>query len=232
MPAAKQFAFAMTVRTVAIDRLLEHALRLNVDAVINLGAGLDTRPYRMTLSPGLRWIEVDHPALIDYKNDRLQSESPVCTVERLGCDLGRDEERAELFSRLRALSGRAVVITEGVIPYLTREQAGQLSHDLRANPVVRYWIQDYRQGKLRPAGERRLLRKLRRTPVRFDVDKPLAFFATHGWRIREDLHILNEADRIGRPLPFVFPWSLFKIVMPRSVRESGNRTYGYVLLER
>lgn len=47
-------AFAMTLRTVAIDRLVQMAIARGVDTVINLGAGLDTRPYRMELPPTLR----------------------------------------------------------------------------------------------------------------------------------------------------------------------------------
>ena len=35
----------------------------------NLAAGLDTRPYRMDLPPSLRWIEVDLPDILDYKED-------------------------------------------------------------------------------------------------------------------------------------------------------------------
>jgi hypothetical protein len=118
-----------------------------------------------------------------------------------------------------------------VIPYLTREQAGKLSRDLFAVPAFRYWIQDYRQGTLRPPGQKRVLKKLARAPVQFDVDDPLRFFGEHGWSVREDLHILDVADSIGRRLPFLFPWSLLAWVMPRRIREKGNRTYGYVLLE-
>lgn len=231
MPSAKQLAFAMVVRTVAIDRLLERALAFGVDTVLNLGAGLDARPYRMKLPAALRWVEVDHAPLIRYKNEQLRNDAPVCAVERVACDLACDDDRSALLSRLGRESRTAVVLTEGVIPYLTPEQAGKLSRDLFAGPAFRYWIQDYRQGKLRPPGQKRVLKKLARAPFRFDVDHPLRFFGEHGWTVREDLHILDVADGIGRPLPFLFPWSLLALVLPRRIREEGNRTYGYVLLE-
>jgi len=231
MPSAKQLAFAMVIRTVAVDRLIERTVALGVDLVLNLGAGLDARPYRMNLPAGLRWVEVDHESVIRYKNDQLQSDTPSCTLERIACDLSRDDDRLSLLSRMGRESRKAVVVTEGLLPYLTQEQAGNLSRDLVAVPSLRYWIQDYRQGKLRPPGEKRVLKKLARAPIRFDVDDPLHFFGQHGWTLREDLHILDVADGIRRRLPFIFPWSLLGWVLPRRIREAGNRTYGYALLE-
>ncbi len=41
--------FIMVARTSAIDRLILAALERGVDTVLNLGAELDTRPYRLAL---------------------------------------------------------------------------------------------------------------------------------------------------------------------------------------
>src|SRR5271165_4266598 len=54
-------AWGVVLRTSAIDRLINEALQIGVDTVLNLGAGLDTRPYRMDLPSHLRWIEIDLP---------------------------------------------------------------------------------------------------------------------------------------------------------------------------
>jgi len=35
--------------------------------VVNLAAGLDARPYRMSLPASLQWIEVDLPEILAYK---------------------------------------------------------------------------------------------------------------------------------------------------------------------
>ncbi len=48
-PIKKHMAFAVTTRTTGIDRLINEAIERGIDTVINLGAGLDTRPYRMPL---------------------------------------------------------------------------------------------------------------------------------------------------------------------------------------
>ena len=54
-PHSQAMAFAMVVRTSAIDRLVQSAAAEGVDAVINLGAGLDTRPYRLRLPSQLKY---------------------------------------------------------------------------------------------------------------------------------------------------------------------------------
>src|ERR1700755_3087335 len=76
-PYTETMAFAMVVRTTAIDRLIHFAIAHGIDTVINLGAGLDTRPYRMQLPAHLKWIEVDFPHLIEYKTEILKDEKPV-----------------------------------------------------------------------------------------------------------------------------------------------------------
>src|SRR5438128_12353475 len=86
-PYTKSMAFAMIVRTCAIDRLVETAISKGIDTVINLGAGLDTRPYRMNLPSDLDWIEVDFANIIDYKNEILKDDRPRCRLERVSFDL-------------------------------------------------------------------------------------------------------------------------------------------------
>src|SRR5262245_39319823 len=50
--------WTVVIRTLLIDRFIDDLVhREGVDTVINLGAGLDTRPYRMKLPSELRWIE-------------------------------------------------------------------------------------------------------------------------------------------------------------------------------
>ena len=55
--------------------------------VINLAAGLDSRPYRIQLHTSLRWIEIDLPAMLNYKQEVLADERPLCALERVPLDL-------------------------------------------------------------------------------------------------------------------------------------------------
>jgi methyltransferase (TIGR00027 family) len=58
----------IVVRTKLMDDVIEQlAGKGGIDAVLNLAAGLDARPYRLKLPAALRWIEVDLPDMITYK---------------------------------------------------------------------------------------------------------------------------------------------------------------------
>src|SRR3954464_2635980 len=61
---AKYTRWTLVIRTVLIDRYIDAAIEAGVDTILNLGAGLDTRPYRMTLPASLQWIEVDQANII------------------------------------------------------------------------------------------------------------------------------------------------------------------------
>lgn len=94
----------MVVRTSAIDRLIYEALQSGVDTVLNLGAGLDTQPYRMKLPATLRWIELDFPNIVELKNSKLVEYKPACRLERVGVDLLDRRSRNTLLGLiLRAL---------------------------------------------------------------------------------------------------------------------------------
>src|SRR6478609_3610422 len=71
LPEATRHSWVIVVRTYLVDRYILEAVRRGVDMVINLAAGLDTRPYRMQLPPTLQWIEVDLPWLLAYKEASL-----------------------------------------------------------------------------------------------------------------------------------------------------------------
>ncbi|MBK6674996.1 MAG: class I SAM-dependent methyltransferase [Proteobacteria bacterium] len=70
-----------------IDDYLREAVANGVDAVLNLGAGLDTRPYRLELPPTFPWVEVDLPHLIEFGNRRCATRCPRCRLQRVGVNL-------------------------------------------------------------------------------------------------------------------------------------------------
>src|ERR1700730_188222 len=60
MPQARRQAWAMIVRTKVFDEIITRLVgECGVDSVLNLAAGLDTRPFRLSLPPGLRWTDAD-----------------------------------------------------------------------------------------------------------------------------------------------------------------------------
>jgi methyltransferase (TIGR00027 family) len=232
MPYPKAMAWALTIRTVAIDALIQRAVSLGVDAVVNLGAGLDTRPYRMALPPALRWIEIDFPRIIAHKTAKLAGEHPVCRLEYVSADLSDLSLRRSLLQRLGSETRRALVLTEGLIAYLTAADAGELSRDLFAVPSFQFWIQDYYQGVTRRWAPRRMRQRLKRAPFKFDEADPLSYFQQDGWTVLENRLAANEAARLQRPFPFVFPWSVVMLLIPESFRQRWRNVSGYVMFQK
>lgn len=224
----------LVLRTLAIDALVRQAVAEGAELVVNLGAGLDTRPYRMEGLPStLRWVEADFPHMVEYKNQMLAGEVPRVPFERVAIDLSADDARQAFLKRLGAGVKRAVVITEGVIPYLTNTQAAALAHDIYAEPVFQFWVMDFQDWGLKNEPNRRLARKLKKSPFRFDAPSYTGFFAPHGWRLRKKLGLWSESERIGRPLYQVHPpvsWVLR--FAPRWVRKSWDERMGSLMLER
>jgi O-methyltransferase involved in polyketide biosynthesis len=74
--------------------------------VVNLAAGLDTRPYRMELPASLKWIELDLPEVLAYKEELLSAEKPACTLGRVRVDLSDADVRRSLLGGLAGNQGR------------------------------------------------------------------------------------------------------------------------------
>lgn len=230
MAMPKFMTWMMALRTVAIDQLIQEAIDDGVDTVINLGAGLDTRPYRLELPKSLKWIEVDFPHVIELKNSKLNHEVPRVQLERVALDLGNRKAAQEFYKKAGGSTQKAVIITEGVIPYLTDEQVGNLAVDLRAIPTFRYWIQDYRRGgfKLVPNWFKS---KLKSAPFQFTTSDWFGFFAQRGWRMKNDIVLSDEAERRKRPMPFHWQMLIAMFTIPRSQHKLLKRATGYALLE-
>jgi methyltransferase (TIGR00027 family) len=232
VPYATMLDWIMVVRTVAIDRLILDAIKNGFDLVLNLGAGLDTRPYRLELPSSLPWIEVDFSNIINLKNEKLKLERPRCALERVALDLSNRKARQEFFGQIGTRAKKILVITEGVILYLSNADAGQLADDLLAVPSFSGWIQDYRNGGYRRFMPKALKRHMKASPFLFDVANWFAFFEDHGWTPKEVIKSGDESRRIGRAIPFPFPWNFIVKVFPRSTQKKISNISGYVMMGR
>jgi methyltransferase (TIGR00027 family) len=218
------------IRTSAIDRLINEALVAGVDTILNLGAGLDTRPYRMTLPATLRWVELDFPHVVELKNVMLVEHQPVCTLERVGMDLLDRPSRNEFLARLGARSKNTLVITEGVLSYFSIYEVATLAGELHATPSIRFWIQDFDN-----AGQRWLPRgwaaKLKAAPILFKVTDWFGFFERYGWQSSQVITSLEESQRINRPCPLDFPFGRMLRALPNAMREKIQSLGGAVLMQ-
>src|SRR5262245_37829005 len=97
-----------------IDDLIKAALAKDpARRIILLGAGLDTRAFRLT---GGQWWEFDDAALFTFKETRLPAHTAPNPLTRTSVDFSR----AELHDYLAPLAGddEALVVLEGVSMYL------------------------------------------------------------------------------------------------------------------
>src|ERR1035437_7573485 len=139
----RSLAWAMITRTAVFDEMILDLIRREkVDLVVNLACGLDARAWRLDVPRDLRWVDVDFPVMIDYKTEVLKDERPVCRYEAIAVDLTDDGARSALFARLGGSAQRVLVISEGLLIYLTPEQVSTLARDLHAQPSFRWWLID------------------------------------------------------------------------------------------
>jgi methyltransferase (TIGR00027 family) len=235
MPRSFMTAWAVVMRTCIIDDHIRLAIAEGADAVLNLGAGLDTRPYRIDLPASFIWTEADFPHIIDYKEKTLAHEVPRCQLTRVQCDLANPTDRRQVLADANARAKKLLVLTEGVVPYLSIEDAGSLADDLRKLDHAKYWLVDYFSPQLLKYRRRLMQKKLENAPFKFAPEDWLGFFRSHGWRCREIRYLADEADRLGRqikmpPLAQLIT-SMRWVFMSKARRESFKKFAGYVLLE-
>src|SRR6185369_919303 len=210
---------------------ITRCLQEGCDTVINLAAGLDARPYRLALPASLKWIEVDLPEITDYKEGLLRNEKPLCTLERVRLDLSDVKSRRELFQQIAKESKRTLIISEGLVIYLSSEEVGLLATDLAAHEQFRYWLLDLTS----PALLRMLQKKMGKAfdeaaaPFKFAPKDGPDFFRKFGWHpvaVRSLWHTAGELKRLPRMMSFFYH-------LQKSETFRANRPWGGAcLLER
>jgi methyltransferase (TIGR00027 family) len=235
IPGGVMTGWIVSLRTIIIDDFLRYAIGQGVDLVLNLGAGLDTRPYRLdALDQNITWVEVDYPAMIAYKEKQLAVETPRCRLERVELDLADPVARRDFLATMNARSTNILVLTEGVLPYLSNEDVAALADDLRHQSNIRFWIADYMSSQVLRFRRRLSRRHLRNAAFKFAPGDWFAFFGSRGWQCSDMRYYSEEATRVRRPLrlplPFRIMMSLRWIVATPAQRKQFGKFAGFALL--
>lgn len=227
-PRTGEWSWAL--RTHLFDHAIVAAVEQGCDTVVNLAAGFDARPYRLTLPQTLRWIEVDLPGLLEEKENMLHGEKPICQLERVAVNLADVGARRVLFARIGSTTRKALIISEGLLIYLEREAVLSLGRDLAAVPAFRRWVLDIASPGLlkmvqKSWGER--LAQGGSTP-KFAPPEGPAFFETAGWKVVE-VHSIFQAAAKAKRLPLLLRLLAF---LPESSGKQGGRPWsGVCVLE-
>jgi len=221
-------SWAWVTRTYLFDRYITAQVEGGADMVVNLAAGLDARPFRMALPERLQWVEVDLPELLAYKEEALRHEKAACAVERIALDLVDRSARQAVFERLGRRAKRALVVTEGLLIYLTPEEVGALADDLAAPPGFQRWVLDLVSPGLLRMLQKKMGSQLDRAgaPLRFGPSEGPGFFTPHGWRPVDVASLVLTAARLGR----LSAWMRLLAKLPESSGAQGSRPWGAVCL--
>lgn len=224
--------WSVVLRTRIIDTFLQNLVVNGVDCVINLGAGLDSRPYRLNLPPSLLWIEADYPHMIQFKNEKLANTQPTCILERASVDLADNKSRRDFLAQANTRGKKIAILTEGVTPYLTNDQVADLAKDLKAQPHFKYWIVDYFSADvLKYMRSKKRVRQMKNAPFKFEPGDWFGFFSRLGWKASEVRYIYDEAVAVQRPPPTPFWMKILALFMSASKRKQFTQGTAYVILE-
>jgi len=232
MPGGKAGAAGCAVRTRVMDELILRTVQEDgVDAVLNLGAGLDVRPYRLPLPTYLCWFECDLPVVIDYKAEKLAGVQPRCVLESVSLDVTNTPARRTFLQGVAKAAKRVLAVTEGLLIYMTTEQVAALATDLYAQSQFRWWLTDLAS----PSALRYFHKSVggslvsNQPTLQFAPEEGTEFFRQYGWKSVEFRSLLEEGHRLHRE---VLPQSLLAQLKAPEHWDVWRKMSGFVLLTR
>jgi len=188
---------------------LAKAAEGQAEAVVNLGAGIDTRAYQLPALAKVPVFEVDMPGIIDAKRSRLRKvfEEVPAHVTLVPIDFDREDLRAVLESYGYDTDMKTFFILEAVTQYLTK--AGiQTTFDFLANALAgsclafTYVRKDFIDGKVLYDHEylyKRMVLKDKLFLFGMDPENVADFLGEYGWGMLEHLGYEELAERYVEP---------------------------------
>lgn len=182
----------LALRVAYFDRIVGSVVdRMGVRQVIILGAGYDTRAARLPRA-GVRYFEVDHPATQEAKRASLARLDgyPVDAATHVACNFEREDPIERLAAAGFATDDPALVLWEGVVPYLTepaiRATASRLAAGLDPRSLLAFDFvgKRFAAGQSATAGDRgarELIGELGE-PIRYGSDDMLPLLHECGFR--------------------------------------------------
>lgn len=184
----------LTCRKRFIADKLDDALA-DIDAVVVLGAGMDTRAYHLARRSSIPVFEVDQPVNIARKTAtvrRVLGGVPP-SIRLIALDFGSDDILPALAEHGHSSGYRTFFIWEGVTQYLTREAVRATLAGLRSvapgsRLVFTYVRRDFIDGTNlygTPTLYRRVRRRRQLWHFGLAPEEVESFLAGYGWRLIE-----------------------------------------------
>ncbi len=198
-PGQADSATGSIIRSLLVDEILEKLIGDGAcDHVLCVGAGYDTRPYRLALPSNFRWTEFDLPDLIQRKTRLLDAVKPNCRVDRFDGQLFTPQ----FLQKILAESRRVAVIMEGFLIYQHRELVDQIARTLTKCPNIECWVTDLASSFMRRQFNLETQRnpKLNGINWRFAPEDPAISFRELGWEIRQTFSCLYKSRLLNRAI--------------------------------
>lgn len=195
-------AFSIVIRTRFLDDLLVQACASGIRQVVLLGAGMDSRAFRINWPKGTRLFEVDTAAPLDFKASVLRQERAFARCERItvAVDL-RDDWPGALAAAGHDPAVPTVWIAEGLLIYLPEDAVELLLARISAQSAAgsRMGLTLGSRGVIERFGADAVPGSAASMWISEMPDDPVAWLAGHGWQA--DSHTLRErAAAYGRPI--------------------------------
>jgi methyltransferase (TIGR00027 family) len=189
------------------DKLIDSARQ--IEAVVNLGAGFDTRLYRLSALAETPAWELDQPENIGSKGMRLQKVFGAIPahVTLTPIDFDREDLGPVLRSNGYSIDQRTFFIWEAVTQYLI-ETGVRATFEFLATAApgsclaFTYVRKDFLDGQSTDGQERLYSRYVAKDKIwRFGMDpqKAAKFLERYGWRVIEHLGYEDLAERYVKP---------------------------------
>jgi methyltransferase (TIGR00027 family) len=194
-----------------IDDVSNNAIKEGVGTVVNLGAGMDTRGFRIPNIENIQYFELDFPEVlkvkrsyIDKKIGELPPNVSLVPIDFNSQDLGEELEKAGYDS-----SSKTLFIWEGVTQYISKEAVDNtLKYVAQAPPgskiVFTYVLESFINGSKIPDGLNSLYKFMlkKKDPLwfcGFDPAKMSEYISKYSLSLIEDIGHEEFLERYIRP---------------------------------
>lgn len=149
--------------------------------IVLLGAGMDTRAYRLPLDKNTKFIEIDFPDVIVGKKNLFKEEKPNVNLVHVTCDISNAKSLSLCLQQHLDVTKPATIVCEGIMEYLSLQSHAMLFATLHQilpehsqlimfhlNRCFGEWSKSLKFGKWKQ-------------DIFFNSDKLVEFSKKHGW---------------------------------------------------
>ena len=184
-----------TARCYIIDEAVRSQLIAHPDSlIITVGAGFDTRPYRIK---GGNWLEIDEPQIIEYKNEKLPIAECSNKLTRTSINFANETLTAKL--ETYPTQQNIIIVIEGVFMYLDLKAIKATINQLQTLFPKHTLLCDLMTKKMFDQFAQSVHNKLVEVGARFTdrPDNPAEFFTQHGYVEESRTPMFERAYELG-----------------------------------